>query len=836
MADIYDKLNSFLDANSPELAYFLHHTWNNQARAVTYKELRTAIQNGELDMKYLFQWQQDYSQFVVDHYAPVAQAAIEASTAELVGRYSQLQDNVPPLIDRFIQSRGGRLIREVSEAQYSAVNTLVRQAALSDTMTVDQLARAIRPTIGLTTRQSLSVKHYYDDLIEQGIDPQTAAKKEALYAERWHRRRAATIAQTELAYAYNNGEMELMLESVANGQILPGVKKKWNTAADERVCKECGPLDHMELDLDAPFPIGVQNPPAHPLCRCVITFTHVRSAASAPQPGQSQQPLQPPQPQFDLQGTGNDPKLTGDYHDCYLPQATRGKLAQIDAIPDYEHASDFMMENYGIRMPIDQYNKSPMGVQPCRQLVTAIDNLQETFGDDALIKMDSVFPIYGDIIGGPADYKYFHLGQLDSDAQNLHIAREGFDNQSLYKQLSRCFIDSQAREGEDATTVAMRWMDSLGLSYKDGDSAVDDLADLMARGFAYGDSDGLDAIKKLRKLNEHTIEQFDLGHALDRATPGQRRRINALLDRAPENIKKMLRKFGPNFNATCDQPPGKGAFQLSGTVFLTQLNGYRGAEAIAHTQYETFFHEHGHQIDFQNGYISYSWRNKSGDTIGDIIYDSCHSFADEVYCMDPGNGYMEWFEANTVKRGSALSFVTQTMGDWCYYKHGASIRSEFRLYSEKGRDAVKNPAIRAMFDDYCNLKETPSGGVSKAELRKFWLRHFNEFKDINIDDVPIKSKIEGAIQYVTGGNLPGYNFSDISDMFEEYSCVHMCKDYPFGAGHGWDYWIQDPVRLTSEFFAEMTSASVTNPRSLAAIKRFFPKAYDAYLQILEDIT
>jgi hypothetical protein len=47
----------------------------------------------------------------------------------------------------------------------------------------------------------------------------------------------------------------------------------WRTAADERVCPVCGPLDGMEWPSD----VGPQ-PPAHPNCRCqrLVSRTELR--------------------------------------------------------------------------------------------------------------------------------------------------------------------------------------------------------------------------------------------------------------------------------------------------------------------------------------------------------------------------------------------------------------------------------------------------------------------------------------------------------------------------------------------------------------------------------
>ena len=68
--------------------------------------------------------------------------------------------------------------------------------------------------------------------------------------------------------------------------------------------------------------------------------------------------------------------------------------------------------------------------------------------------------------------------------------------------------------------------------------------------------------------------------------------------------------------------------------------------------------------------------------------------------------------------------------------------------------------------------------------------------------------------------------ADISDMFEPV----MPFSYPFSTGHGTGYWVgRDNGK---EGFAEMYSAMVDNPESLEQIKRFFPKSFKIFQEIL----
>jgi SPP1 gp7 family putative phage head morphogenesis protein len=273
--NVKSALDSFIDYNSPKLCTFLDHTWKKQQQALSYKQIREAIFAGQLDMGYLAQWQQDYSKFVNQAYAPIAQSAVEASAKALEGIIGPGAKAVTHANMRtFIDELGGKLIREVSEEQYKAVNTLVRQAAMSDTMSARELAKAIRPTIGLTKRQSQSAYNRYMSAIEDGATPAKAREIQAKYAERLHRQRADTIAITELAHAYNNAECMVMEDAYFLGSI-GNANKQWCTAFDERVCPACGKMDGETVAILQNFSNGKRVPPAHPRCRCTVNYVDV---------------------------------------------------------------------------------------------------------------------------------------------------------------------------------------------------------------------------------------------------------------------------------------------------------------------------------------------------------------------------------------------------------------------------------------------------------------------------------------------------------------------------------------------------------------------------------
>lgn len=291
--DIHDLLNSFIDRKSPRPARFLTRMWGDQQKAVTYHELRDAILNGSLSLDYLTDWQKDYSVFLSECYGPVVDEAAKAAHEMLAAQYGgYLQDPMHGLMDDYIQNHGGRLIREISEGQYRAINTLVRQAALTETLTVDELARAIRPCIGLTENQSMRCKKFYEQLREDGYSKKDALKKEANFAAKLHRERAALIAQTELAYAANEGMDAVIRQNVEQGIISPDVEKEWSTARDERVCPVCGTLHGEKVPENQPFSNGSMLPPAHPGCRCAVKY-HLK-APERPAQAAPPEPQEPP--------------------------------------------------------------------------------------------------------------------------------------------------------------------------------------------------------------------------------------------------------------------------------------------------------------------------------------------------------------------------------------------------------------------------------------------------------------------------------------------------------------------------------------------------------------
>ncbi|MFH1603626.1 MAG: minor capsid protein, partial [Pseudomonadota bacterium] len=124
----------------------------------------------------------------------------------------------------------------------------------------DQLKRDIKSRISSGIIAGKSIPDISRDIGEV-ITDKDAFRKAGRTVFKSAQYRVEMIARTETLRAHNQGRLKFYEQA--------GVKKiKWLTAADERVCSICGPLDGKIFDL-----AGFEGPPSpHPRCRCTQTI------------------------------------------------------------------------------------------------------------------------------------------------------------------------------------------------------------------------------------------------------------------------------------------------------------------------------------------------------------------------------------------------------------------------------------------------------------------------------------------------------------------------------------------------------------------------------------
>lgn len=293
--EILNRLNSYLENNASEPVKFLVTFWKDQENVFTYKEIRQAILDGTISEATLRDWMQDYSIMVSEKMYPVWQKAMVGGSEgqpimdAFAGEFAF--DLNTPSVMAWINERGAEFVTSVTTEQKNAIKAMLSRH-VNGNYTVDELARVIRPCIGLTESQAKANLRYYNtvknNLLEQHpkMKLENARKKarEAAvrYAQRQHRQRACDIAQTEIAFAYNKGADEGIRQ--AQSQNFLGVmEKRWSTSGDSNVCSICRALDGMQIEMDAEFDFKGKvlfagqklTPPAHPRCACAVQYIEV---------------------------------------------------------------------------------------------------------------------------------------------------------------------------------------------------------------------------------------------------------------------------------------------------------------------------------------------------------------------------------------------------------------------------------------------------------------------------------------------------------------------------------------------------------------------------------
>lgn len=292
--EVLHRLEEYLNGSFEEPVEILCGFWKDEQDAITYQELRQAVIDGTISQETLRLWSQDYSILVVNKLSKLWTDAITAGATGqpiLDGLVFEFNTQTPGILS-WISERGAEFVTVCTQEQKDAIAALLTKK-MRDSHTVDELSRMIRSCIGLTEGDAKAAARFYDNIVANlkkehpRMKPESVRKK-ALdatqkYAERKHRARALTIAQTESAFAYNRGADEGIRQAQSQN-LLGTVKKRWSTSGDDAVCEICASLEGTEIDMDAEFDFKGKSlfrgqhmlPPAHPRCACAVEYIEVK--------------------------------------------------------------------------------------------------------------------------------------------------------------------------------------------------------------------------------------------------------------------------------------------------------------------------------------------------------------------------------------------------------------------------------------------------------------------------------------------------------------------------------------------------------------------------------
>lgn len=291
---ILDRLAAYLHDSESEPVEMLCGFWKDQQDAITYQEMRALILEGYVDEVTARLWQQDYADLVKNRMPQIWNGAMIAGSQSqpLLTSLPNFTFNLQtPGVIRWIQSRGAEMVTVSTQRQKDAI-ALLLEDKMRNSHTVDELARLIRPCVGLYRQQAAAVSNFYDHMVKTLTEQHPRTKPERIqlkaldkatkYAERLHRQRAVTIAQTEMAFAYNYGADEGIRQAQADF-LIGRCEKIWSTSGDDRVCPDCAALDGQRIGMEDTFFSGNRvvydenglYPPRHPRCACAVQYVEI---------------------------------------------------------------------------------------------------------------------------------------------------------------------------------------------------------------------------------------------------------------------------------------------------------------------------------------------------------------------------------------------------------------------------------------------------------------------------------------------------------------------------------------------------------------------------------
>lgn len=291
--EVLHRLEEYLEGGCDKPISILCGFWKDQQDAITYQELRQIVLDGTVSKEALKVWSQDYSILVSKQLSSTWMDAAKAGAAgqPILGRPDFKFNSQTPGIFNWINRHGAEFVTNSTKEQKEAIAALLNKKMI-DGHTVDELSRLIRPCIGLTKGQAEANAKFYDNMIAALTKEHPRMSKEAIknkaldasmkYAERQHRYRAMTIAQTECAFAYNWGADEGVRQAMQIGLIGKCVKV-WSTSNDNNVCSICSALEGVTVGMDDDFDFKGKIlfegqhmlPPAHPRCACAVEYVEV---------------------------------------------------------------------------------------------------------------------------------------------------------------------------------------------------------------------------------------------------------------------------------------------------------------------------------------------------------------------------------------------------------------------------------------------------------------------------------------------------------------------------------------------------------------------------------
>lgn len=174
------------------------------------------------------------------------------------------------------------LTNETRKAMAQAISEFIRLQ-----VPPEEGARMLRQMLGLTPQYARAVVNFQNGLRQKGYDPAYIQDKADEYSTRLLNHRARVVARTETLRALQEGQRQSFGQAVEQGVLIKDrTRRQWVTAADERVCSICAPMDGELTTLDEPWSTSegpVQIPTeSHIQCRCAAVLVFIQPDGTFP--------------------------------------------------------------------------------------------------------------------------------------------------------------------------------------------------------------------------------------------------------------------------------------------------------------------------------------------------------------------------------------------------------------------------------------------------------------------------------------------------------------------------------------------------------------------------
>lgn len=221
-------------------------------------------------------------------------------------------------------------------------------------------------------------------------------------------------------------------------------------------------------------------------------------------------------------------------------------------------------------------------------------------------------------------------------------------------------------------------------------------------------------------------------------------------------------------------------------------------KAIEEGNVGSVFHEIGHNID-SNMHVDRTYMKASGK-----------------YGKNLQDGYSYAYQRN--KFGKVLT----ADADNALKEYERGIIAQHKMVEAEAKEWYASPKTQSFFEAFEMTKEERKDALAS------WIKE--RVREMGIPQIPKTRKdLEEAFSGYIKNTLAEKARGEISDMFEA-TFKHV--EYPFGCGHGREYWKQLESLQSSEAFAEMFCASVAKPESWEQIQKYFPNAVKVFWEMI----